>query len=143
MFERWRQEHLFKYLREEYALDALADYAVVPDNPDRDVPNPKRAALAAQLQHAPAHFDALTAEYGAAAFVNPARPRPSMRGFKIAHGALATPLHVAITRIAALEQARTATPARAPVRAVAGEHAVKLAPERQGLTLPVESRDAD
>ncbi|MDP3769214.1 MAG: hypothetical protein Q8S13_14475, partial [Dehalococcoidia bacterium] len=25
MFERWRQENFFKYLREEYALDALAD----------------------------------------------------------------------------------------------------------------------
>ena len=26
MFERWRQENFFKYLREEYALDALVDY---------------------------------------------------------------------------------------------------------------------
>jgi hypothetical protein len=25
MFERWRQENFFKYLSEEYALDALAD----------------------------------------------------------------------------------------------------------------------
>ena len=25
MFERWRQENFFKYLREEYALDALVD----------------------------------------------------------------------------------------------------------------------
>jgi len=31
MFERWRQENFFKDLREEYALDALADYSVVPD----------------------------------------------------------------------------------------------------------------
>ncbi len=45
MFERWRQENFFKYLREEYALDALADHAVVPDNPTRDVPNPVRRRL--------------------------------------------------------------------------------------------------
>jgi len=134
MFERWRQENFFKYLREEYALDALADYAVVPDNPDRDVPNPKRAAITAQLQDARTRFDALTAEYGTAAFVNPERARPSMRGFKIAHGPLATRLRAAFTRITALEQARAAMPARVPVRAVVGDHVVKLAPERQWLT---------
>ena len=134
MFERWRQENFFKYLREEYALDALADYAVVPDNPDRDVPNPKRAAIAAKLQDARARFDALTAEYGAEAFVNPERARPSMRGFKIAHGPLATRLRAAFTRVTALEQARAAMPARVPVRAVVGDHVVTLAPERQWLT---------
>jgi hypothetical protein len=26
MFSRWRQENFSKYLREEYALDALVDY---------------------------------------------------------------------------------------------------------------------
>jgi hypothetical protein len=45
MFERWRQENFFKYLREEYALDALVDYDVVADNPARDVPNPKRIEM--------------------------------------------------------------------------------------------------
>jgi len=32
MFDRWRQENFFKYLREEYALDALAEYAATPDD---------------------------------------------------------------------------------------------------------------
>ena len=44
MFERWRQENFFKYLREEYALDALAEHAVVPDDAAREVPNPAWAA---------------------------------------------------------------------------------------------------
>ena len=44
MFNRWRQENFFKYLREEYALDALADHAVIPDDPTREVPNPAWAA---------------------------------------------------------------------------------------------------
>ena len=52
MFERWRQENFFKYLREEYALDALVEYAVVPDNPAREVPNPKRREITAKLQQA-------------------------------------------------------------------------------------------
>lgn len=41
MFERWRQENFFKYMREEFLLDALADYQVDPDDPTRTVPNPK------------------------------------------------------------------------------------------------------
>jgi hypothetical protein len=134
MFERWQQENFFKYLREEYALDALVDYAVVPDNPERDVPNPRRITLTKKLQEARAAFDALTAEYGAEAFVNPEQARPTMRGFKIAHGALARRLRDAFARITALERARAALPERVPVRTVAAADVVKLAPERQCLT---------
>ncbi len=134
MFERWRQENFFKYLREEYALDALVDYAVVPDNPDRDVPNPRRVTLTKKLQHARAAFDQLTVEYGAEAFVNPEQARPTMRGFKIAHGALARRLRDAFTRITTLERTRAALPDRVPVRTVAAADVVKLAPERHLLT---------
>ena len=134
MFERWRQENFFKYLREEYALDALVDYAVVPDNPERDVPNPRRITLTKKLQDARAAFDRVTAEYGAEAFVNAEQTRPTMRGFKIAHGALARRLRDAFTRITTLERARAALPDRVPVRSVAAADVVKLAPERQLLT---------
>lgn len=134
MFERWRQENFFKYLREEYALDALVDYAVVPDNPAREVPNPKRREIAAKLQEARAEFEQLTAEYGAAALLNPERSRPTMRGFKIAHGTLAERLRNAFERLTALEQARAAAPARIPIRDVVKEDVVKLAPERKLLT---------
>jgi hypothetical protein len=47
MFDRWRQENFFKYLREEYALDALVEYDTVPDDPTRQVPNPAWATLEA------------------------------------------------------------------------------------------------
>jgi hypothetical protein len=40
LFERWRQENFFKYLREEFLLDALADHQVEEDGPPRTVPNP-------------------------------------------------------------------------------------------------------
>ncbi len=40
MFERWRQENFFKYLREEYALDALVDYGVEPADSGRMIPKP-------------------------------------------------------------------------------------------------------
>ena len=134
MFERWRQENFFKYLREEYALDALVDYGVVPDNPARAVPNPKRRALTAKLGQARAAFAQLTAEYGAAALLNPEAARPTMRGFKIAHGKLAARLRQAFERIAALEQARAAAPVTLPVQEVVQTDVVKLAPERKLLT---------
>src|SRR5271157_5068504 len=52
MFGRWRQENFFKYQREEYALDALDEYAVEPDDPTREVPNPAWAAADAQVRQA-------------------------------------------------------------------------------------------
>ena len=33
MFERWRQENFFKYMREEFLLDALVDYQIEPEDP--------------------------------------------------------------------------------------------------------------
>jgi transposase len=134
MFERWRQENFFKYLREEYALDALVDYEVVPDNPAREVPNPRRREITAKLDQARAEFARLTAEYGTAALLNPEHTRPTMRGFKIAHGQLAARLRKAFERVTALEQARAATPVRLPVQAVVKTDVVKLAPERKLLT---------
>ena len=45
MFDRWRQENFFKYMREEFLLDALVDYQVEPEDPTRTIPNPERRAL--------------------------------------------------------------------------------------------------
>src|SRR5271157_1544351 len=67
MFNRWRQENFFKYMIEEYALDALVEHAAVPDEPAREVPNPAWAALTAQLHQAYAQLDRLEQEYGAEA----------------------------------------------------------------------------
>jgi hypothetical protein len=134
MFERWRQENFFKYLREEYALDALVDYEVVPDNPTREVPNPKRVALKVKLDQARAEFERLTAEYGAEAFLNPARSRPTMRGFKVAQGKLANRLREAFDRMVTLEEKRSAMPQKVPVEQVVAEGVVKLSTERKHLT---------
>src|SRR5438552_2498198 len=70
MFDRWRQENFFKYLREEYALDALVEYAAVTDDAMREVPNPAWAAVDAQLRQAHAQLDQLQAEYGLEALTN-------------------------------------------------------------------------
>ena len=40
MFHRWTQENFFKYMRDEFALDALLEYGTEEEDPLRDVPNP-------------------------------------------------------------------------------------------------------
>jgi transposase len=134
MFARWRQENFFKSLREEYALDALVDYAVVPDDPPREVPHPRWRALDAQLWQARAELARLATEYGPEAFLNPERARPTMRGFKIAQGKLGHQIRAALKRVAALDAARAAVPKRVPVGDVVEGAVVRLAPERKLLT---------
>ena len=134
MFDRWRQENFFKYLREEYALDALVEYAAVPANPTREVPNPAWAAVDAPLRQAHAHLDRLQAEYGLEALTNLEDQRRTRRGFKTAHGKLGQKIWNAWQRVLQLEKRRAAVPRRVPVQAVTENPVVKLAPERKHLT---------
>ena len=134
MFDRWRQENFFKYLREEYALDALVEYAAVPDDPTREVPNPAWGALDSRLRQAYAQLDRLQAEYGLEALTNLEEQRRTMRGFKTAHGKLGQQIWNAWQRIQQLEKHRASIPRRVPVQTVMEEPVVKLAPERKHLT---------
>jgi transposase len=134
MFERWRQENFFKYMREELLLDALVDYQIEPDDPERDVPNPAWATLDAERRTARAEISRLQAEYGEAALHNPERHRPSMRGFKIAHATLAKKIHEQQRHVLDLEQARAAVPRRIPVGQRAAGEVIKLSAERKHLT---------
>jgi transposase len=134
MFERWRQENFFKYLRSEYALDALVDYNVVADNPLRDVPNPASKAVDAELRAARARLTELKAEYGSRAFTNPEKQRATVRGFKTAQSDLARAIRLVEQRIDKLEAKRDRLPKRVAVGDVVRGAVVKLAPERQHLT---------
>jgi transposase len=134
MFGRWRQENFFKYLRQEYAIDALAEYAAEPDDPLREVPNPAWAALDAQLRGAHARAERLQAEYGLEALTNPEARRRTMRGFKIARGKLARQIEDAWLRVETLHARRDALPRRVPIQSVMEEPVLKLAPELQHLT---------
>ena len=134
MFDRWRQENFFKYLREEYALDALAEYAAVPADPTREVPNPVWTALDAQYRQAWARVDRLQSEYGLEALNNLERKHRTMRGLKIAYGKLGEKIWTAWQRVAQLAKRRAAVPRRVPVREATDKPIVKLAPERKHLT---------
>jgi len=134
MFERWRQENFFKYMREEFLLDALVDYRIEPEDPTRTIPNPERRALDKQIRAARADLAKLEREYGAAAADNAEQRRPTMRGFKVAHGKLGKQLRAVRARVARLFEQRRAVPKRVEVRDVSEQAMVKLATERKHLT---------
>ena len=134
MFERWRQENFFKYMREEFLLDALVDYQIEPEDPTRTIPNPERRALDKEIRAARADLAKLEREYGAAAADNAEQRRPTMRGFKIAHGTLGKQLRTARARVAQLFEQRRDVPKRVEVRDLNERAVVKLATERKHLT---------
>lgn len=134
MFERWRQENFFKYLREEFLLDALVDYQVEPDDPTRTVPNPQRRALDKEIHKVRAEVAQLEQAYGAAAADNPEGRRPTMRGFKIANATIGTKLRTARQHLAELLQHRRGVPQRVEIREVSEQAVVRLATERKHLT---------
>jgi len=134
MFERWRQENYFKYMREEFLLDALVDYRIEPEDPTRTVPNPERRALDKQIRAARTELAQLERQYGKAAADNPEHHRPTMRGFKIAHGKLGQQLRAARDRLRNLLAQRHSLPARVLIRDLGEPSLVRLATERKHLT---------
>ncbi len=134
MFERWRQENFFKYLREEYALDVLVDYAVEPDDPDRSVPNPAWHAIDAKLREASAALLPYASQLGLEAITNPEGRRRTMRGFKIANAGLSRKVREVLKRFVALEARRARIPHRVPVQSIVQGEVVKLAAARKHLT---------
>lgn len=134
MFERWRQENFFKYMRQEFLLDALVDYQVEPDDPTRTVPNPQRRALDKDIRAARVELAKLEQRFGAAAADNPEGQRPTMRGFKIAHGKLGNQLRTARERLATLIHQRRDLPRRVEVQDTSPGAVIKLATERKHLS---------
>ena len=134
MFDRWTQENFFKYMREEFLLDALVDYQIEPEDPTRTIPNPEHRTLDKEIRAARVDLGKLEREYGAAAVVNDPRRRPTMRGFKAAHSRLGKQMHAARTRLAQLLEKRRGVPKRIEIRDLSQQAVVKLATERKHLT---------
>jgi len=134
MFDRWRQENFFKYMREEFLLDALVDYRIEPEDPTRTIPNPARRALDKQIRAARAELANSERQYGAAAADNTEEHRPTMRGFKIAYGKLGKQLRAARDRLGRLIDKRRNVPERVEIRDLSERVVVKLATERKHLT---------
>jgi transposase len=112
MFNRWRQENYFKYMGEEFALNALVEYGAEEVAEGTDRRNPAWLALTRRLTKAKAEVTRLRTELGEAAAANAEALRPTMRGFKIAHAELRGKLEKAEARVARLMQQRKGVPKR-------------------------------
>jgi len=134
MFNRWRQENYFKYMIDQYAIDALVEYGTEPDDTSRLVPNPARKAVEKQLRKAKGELEQLEAAYGAAAVDNPEKKRPTMRGFKIAHGTdIGIPLRQAKAQVLQLKKRRSELSTKVPVGEIKDE-VVRLPIRRKRLS---------
>lgn len=134
MFERWRQENFFKYMREEFLLDALVDYRIEPEDPTRTIPNPERRTLDKQIRAARTELDQIERQYGAAAADNTEQHRPTMRGLNIACAKFGKQLRAAREHLRKLNDRRRNVPARMEIRDLSEGAMVKLATERKHLT---------
>ena len=135
MFERWRQENFFRYMRQHFALDALVSYAVEPADPERTIPNPARKAVAKDLAATRAVRKELEQEYGQQARTNAEAKRRTMRGFKIAQASLNRQIAAREEKCRRLMARLQALPPRVPLKAVRPvAEIVRLEPETKHLS---------
>jgi len=135
MFDRWRQENFFRYMRQHFSLDALVTYAVEPADPERTIPNPERKKVAKTLAENRAERRELEQTYGQQARTNPETQRRTMRGFKIALAGLSRKIKALEAKYHRLKARLKRLPKRVPVTAVLpAAEVVRLAPEAKHLT---------
>lgn len=134
MFERWGQENFFKYQREEFALDALADYQVEPGDPTRTVPNPKRRDLANQIKAARQDIYDLEQSLGAALVDACSNCSPALPMLANANKKIDTELAAAREKFLLLRAEQKQTPQRVEIQDISPGAVIKLATERKHLT---------
>lgn len=137
MFERWRQENFFKYMREEFALDALVDYDTEPDDATRDVPNPVWRGLDAQLRKAKTELERVCVRFGLDVILDKENLRgilKPLKAKKTANADMDGAFIEAARRTVDLEKARDAVPRRVPIGQVSEGEVRKLSVERKHLT---------
>jgi hypothetical protein len=135
MFERWRQENFFKYLRHEYLIDALTDYDVEPDDPLRSVPNPARKAIDKELRKARAHLNKMKETYATVFLDYFQGHTPTQRAFTSAEKKIHREIQDAADRITELVTKQKSLPARVPLAETRpDQNLVKLSTERKHLT---------
>jgi len=135
MFDRWRQENFFKYMRQEFLIDALTDYEAEPDDPNRSVPNPMRKVVDKELRKARSHLAKLQEQYGSAAQDYLKGRTATMRAFTAAEKEIQRELDEASAEIARLVKRQKSLPTRIPLsESPEGEKAMQLSVERKHLS---------
>ena len=125
MFSRWGQENFLKYMGQRRDFDGLMTYLMEDADPGRQVPNPKRIQLRQRLKAERRELERLTAAYGCKALDNEESSRPTMRGFKIAHGRLGRKMRLQRAQIEKLEARLNQIPATVPLSDILQEEKPK------------------
>ena len=131
---RWRQENFFKYMRANYALDALVSFETEPADGEREIPNPAWKALDREVRAKRKKVRRLTVALGEGAKEKDQGGRPTLRGFKRSVFETGPALSTAEQELAKTLKARSAVPKRILVKDLGGEPAVRLEFERKLLT---------
>lgn len=135
MFERWRQENFFKYMRQEFLIDALVDYETEPDDPNRSIPNPARKVVDKELRKARARYAKLQEMYGSTALDYLEGRTTTMRAFTAVERQILREIQDAANDVARLTERQKSLLARIPLsEAPDAGNAVKLSTERKHLT---------
>jgi hypothetical protein len=135
MFGRWRQENFFKYMRQEFLIDALTDYETEPDNPDRSVPNPARKKIEMQFRAAQAELAQLREKFGSTALDFIDDPHATMRVFTKEEKRIRKEIESIRNKVEALAARRKTIPTHIPLADLKPEkEKVKLSTERKHLT---------
>jgi hypothetical protein len=135
MFDRWRQENFFKYMRQEFLIDALVDYQVEPDDPNRSIPNPARKAVDKELRNARALCSKLQEKYGSNALDYVEGRTPTMRAFTVTDKQIQREIREAADEVTRLTERQKSLPVRIPLsESPDAEKAMKLSTERKHLT---------
>ena len=123
-------------MRQEFLIDALSEYEVEPDDPQRSVPNPARKAVDKELGKARAKWNKLKQAYGERSRLTTSKaglPR-SVRSKK-ADKKIYREIQEAAEHVAELAAKQKSLESRVPLaEARPNQDLVKLATERQHLT---------
>jgi hypothetical protein len=112
MFNRWRQENFFKYMREEFALDALLEYGSEPVSKEADRPNPARKAIEKELRKVGEEKREAERVLGELLRANQESARRTVRGFKIANAEALRKVEEASEKIEQLKAKKRVLPKR-------------------------------
>ena len=135
MFDRWRQENFFKYMRQEFLIDALVDYEAEPDDPNRSIPNPARKLIDKELRKARGHLAKLQERFGSNTLDYLEGRTPTMRAFTTAERKIQRERTEASAEIARLIERQKSAPVRIPLsKSPEAEKAMKLSVERTHIS---------
>ena len=133
MFNRWQQENFFKYMREEYAIDALVEYGFEEEDQLRDSPNPAWKKADKKLGQTMRELQGLEADYGASLFDPPDCSDASASSVDATSN---TELHTSILEKRALAEKLRAERDALPKRVTVGD----LSDEDRTVRLPARRK---